>query len=248
MPANILVLGGTTEARALADHVADDGRHAVVTALAGRTAEPTPRKGTVHLGSFGGTDGLRDHLLAENIDLLVDATHPFAARISIAARQAARSAGRPYLRLERPGWVETEGDRWTRVASLAEAAETLAPGANAFVTVGRQELGPFLRRPDATIVARTIEKPEHPLPERIRLILDRPPYALETELVILARYRIDVLVTKNSGGDATAAKLVAARQAGLPVIMIDRPGGQPPADAADVKSCLALIERHLHSP
>ena len=130
-------------------------------------------------------------------------------------------------------------------ALCAEAAGALAGGARAFVTVGRQELCPFLSRTDVTIVARTIEKPEHPLPERIRLVLDRPPYSLEHERAALARYRIDVLVTKNSGGAATAAKLQAARDRGIEVVMVDRPGGQPPADADDVAACLTLIRRHL---
>lgn len=248
MPARILILGGTTEARGLADRIAEGGRHTVVTSLAGRTADPEPRKGAVHLGGFGGEDGLRDYLAAEGVDLVVDATHPFAARISVAAKSATEAAGRPYVKLERPGWTETEGDRWTRVASLAEAADAIAPCARAFVTVGRQELSPFLRRTDVTVIARTIERPEHPLPERVRLILDRPPYALETELAVLMRYRIDVLVTKDSGGTATAAKLAAARQIGLSTIVVDRPAGQPPADAGDVESCLALIDRHLAAP
>jgi precorrin-6A/cobalt-precorrin-6A reductase len=245
MTARILILGGTTEARDLADRLADDGRHTVVTALAGRTAEPVPRKGEIHLGSFGGAAGLADYLTTEAVDLLVDATHPFAARISVAAQGAATAAGCPYLRLERPGWAAGEGDRWTHVANLAEAAGALAGGARAFVTVGRQELCPFLSRTDVTIVARTIEKPEHPLPERIRLVRDRPPYSLEHERAALARYRIDVLVTKNSGGAATAAKLQAARDRGIEVVMVDRPGGQPPADADDVAACLTLIRRHL---
>lgn len=245
MTARILILGGTTEARDLADRLADDDRHSVVTALAGRTAEPMPRRGAVHRGSFGGEDGLADYLAAEAVDMLVDATHPFAARISVAARRAAATAGRPYLRLERPGWTAGEGDRWTHVANLPEAASALPAGAFALVTVGRQELCPFLTRTDVAIVARTIETPDHPLPERIRLVKDRPPYDLAHERAMLARYRIDVLVTKNSGGTATAAKLEAARERGIEVVMVDRPGGQPPAAAGDVAACLTLIRRHL---
>jgi precorrin-6A/cobalt-precorrin-6A reductase len=202
--------------------------------------------GCAHL--FGGEAGLAGYLASEAVDLLVDATHPFAARISVAAERAAAAAGRPRLRLERPGWTAEEGDRWIHVADLAEAAAALAPGACAFVTVGRQELCPFLRRPDVTIVARTIEPPAHPLPERIRLVRDRPPYGLEHERAALARYRADVLVTKNSGGAAMAAKLEAARDRAIPVVMVDRPGGQPAADAADVDGCLALIRRHLAAP
>lgn len=248
MTTRILILGGTTEARDLADRLAEDGRLSVVTALAGRTAEPAPRKGEIHRGGFGGEAGLAGYLASEAVDLLVDATHPFAARISVAAERAAAAAGRPRLRLERPGWTAEEGDRWIHVADLAEAAAALAPGACAFVTVGRQELCPFLRRPDVTIVARTIEPPAHPLPERIRLVRDRPPYGLEHERAALARYRADVLVTKNSGGAAMAAKLEAARDRAIPVVMVDRPGGQPAADAADVDGCLALIRRHLAAP
>ncbi|MGX1307194.1 precorrin-6A/cobalt-precorrin-6A reductase [Amorphus suaedae] len=248
MTAKILILGGTTEARALADRLADDGGLSVVTALAGRTAEPMPRKGAIHRGSFGGEAGLADYLAAEAVDLLVDATHPFAARISVAAKGAAGLAERPYLRLERPGWTAEQGDSWTHVADLGAAAAALAPGARVFVTVGRQELCPFLRRTDVTIVARTIETPEHPLPERIRLVRDRPPYSLEHERATLSRYKVDVLVTKNSGGAATAAKLEAARERGIPVIMVDRPGGQPAAHAADVEACVTLIRRHLAAP
>lgn len=248
MTTKILILGGTTEARTLADRLAEDGRLSVVTALAGRTAEPAPRRGAIHLGGFGGEAGLADYLASEAVDLLVDATHPFAARISVAAKGAAGLAECPYLRLERPGWTAAQGDSWTHVADLGEAAAALVPGARVFVTVGRQELGPFLRRTDVTIVARTIETPEHPLPERIRLVRDRPPYRLDHERATLARYRIDVLVTKNSGGAATAAKLQAARDRGIPVVMVDRPDGQPQPDAADVDTCLALIRRHLAAP
>lgn len=247
MTARILILGGTTEARDLADRLAVDDRHTVVTALAGRTAEPAPRKGEIHLGSFGGEAGLADYLAAEAVDLLVDATHPFAARISVAAKGAAATAGRPFLRLERPGWTATAGDRWTHVRGLPEAAAALPAGARALVTVGRQELCPFLGRTDVAIVARTIETPDHPLPERIRLVTDRPPYDLEHERGMLTRYRIDVLVTKNSGGAATAAKLEAAREREIEVVMVDRPGGQPPADAGDVPACLALIRQHLEA-
>ncbi|WP_329128767.1 cobalt-precorrin-6A reductase [Streptomyces sp. NBC_01476] len=230
----VLVLGGTAEARTLAAALAADPAWRVTSSLAGRTAEPRLPEGEVRSGGFGGAAGLAAWLRAERVDAIVDATHPFAAGISRHAAEASGTAGVPLLALRRPGWSAGPGDRWHSAATLREAAGLLAAlGTRALVTTGRQGFAAFAEV-ELPVVARMVRPPEPPLPRGFRLLLDRGPFTLEGERALLRDHRIDVLVTKDSGGPATAPKLTAAREAGLPVVLVRRPA--PPAGVPSVAS------------
>ncbi len=181
-------------------------------------------EGEVRIGGFGGVEGLRDWLVANGIETVVDATHPFAATISANAAAAARDSGVALVHLRRPGWTETPGDRWTRVPDPAAAARALPElGERVFLTIGRQGVGAFAGLTRQWFLIRAIDPPAAPLPPRHEVLLARGPFAVDEESRLLASRRIEVLVTKDSGGDRTEAKLVAARAAGLPVVVIDRP-------------------------
>ncbi len=230
--ATVLVLGGTTEGRAVA--AALDGRPGlrVVSSLAGRVGNPVLPSGEVRIGGFGGPSGLARWLRDEAVGAVVDATHPFAAGMTANAAAACAEAGVRLVVLRRPGWTAGPGDRWHRVASAAEAA-ALAPtvGDRVFLTTGRGELAAFAGVA-AEFLIRSVDAPGPPLPARHALLLDRGPFTVEGELAVLRRFGANVLVTKDSGGAATEAKLTAARMLGVPVVMIDRPplpGGVVPA-------------------
>ncbi|MHA4776543.1 cobalt-precorrin-6A reductase [Streptomyces sp. MSC1_001] len=218
---HILILGGTAEARALADLLHTDVR--VTSSLAGRVAAPRLPAGEVRIGGFGGVDGLVEWIGGHAVDAVIDATHPFAGRISFNAARAAATAHVPLLALRRPGWVPVEGDDWREVPSLEDAARALTGlGDRVFLTTGRMGLAAFADRPEWFLV-RSVDAPEAPLPARAEILLDRGPFALDGERELLRRHRIDVVVTKDSGGAATAPKLRAAREAGLPVVVVRRP-------------------------
>ncbi|MEV4936500.1 cobalt-precorrin-6A reductase [Streptomyces zaomyceticus] len=218
---HILILGGTTEARALAGLLHGEVR--VTSSLAGRVANPRLPEGEVRIGGFGGVDGLVEWIGGHAVDAVIDATHPFAERISFNAARAAATAHVPLLALRRPGWVPEEGDRWVPVPSLEAAAEALDDlGERVFLTTGRMGLAAFATRPEWFLV-RSVDAPDAPMPARAGILLDRGPFTLDGERELLARHRIDVLVTKDSGGAATAPKLTAAREAGLPVVVVRRP-------------------------
>ncbi|MEM8973697.1 MAG: cobalt-precorrin-6A reductase [Pseudomonadota bacterium] len=240
----LLLLGGTREARELAEKLANDRRWAVISSLAGRTREPEALTGQVRVGGFGGVAGLETYLAQQDIGIVVDATHPFAQAISLNARTAAEKMELPYLRLCRPPWQPGESDRWLNAANLEQAAEMVAPGCKVLLTIGRQELGPFLQRSDIRIVARMIEEPQKPVPSNAELILARPPFRVSDELALLRDKEIDVLVTKNAGGSSVEAKLEAARELGVDVIMIARPGDAPAVDAQSVDELMQLLQRH----
>ncbi|WP_280494010.1 cobalt-precorrin-6A reductase [Nocardia asiatica] len=220
----VLILGGTREARELA-HIASGERGIeIVSSLAGRVRAPLLPEGEVRVGGFGGAEGLRDWLVANDVAAMVDATHPFAAGISANAAAAARAASVPLVHLRRPRWVQQARDRWIRVPDLAAAArETATLGARVFLTIGRQGVDAFAGLDDPWFLIRAIDPPEGALPPRHELLLARGPFAVEDESRLLAGYRIDLLVTKDSGGDQTEAKLAAARAAGIPVVVVDRP-------------------------
>ena len=230
-PKRILILGGTAEARDLASRLVADARFDVISSLAGRTRDPIMPEGFVRVGGFGGKEGLTTYLKEEEIDLVADATHPFAAGMSDNAAAACASAGIRYLRLERPAWTPEPGDVWTSVPDVETAARSLPENAVALITIGRQEIAPFLTRGDVQLVLRMIEPPEVDLPPSAILFAARPPFSLQEERETLDAHGVTVLVTKNSGGEATAAKLAAARELGIPVIMIERPA-KPTADTA----------------
>ncbi|PWC55196.1 cobalt-precorrin-6A reductase [Azospirillum sp. TSO22-1] len=214
----VLILGGTTEAAALARALTDVE---VVTSLAGRTRSPAALPGQVRIGGFGGAQGLAQYLDAEGIGALVDATHPFAARISANAAEAARLRPTPRLMLVRPEWTPQSGDRWTMVPGIPAASDAVPGGARAFLAIGRQDLAPFAGRADAWFLIRSVEPPDGPLPLHHSVITARGPFRVEDEAALLAEHRIDVLVAKNSGGDD--AKLAAARRLGIPAVLVERP-------------------------
>jgi precorrin-6A/cobalt-precorrin-6A reductase len=207
----------------------------VISSLAGRTRAPTLPVGEVRIGGFGGVAGLVGYLRAEAIEAVVDATHPFAATITANAAAASSLTGVPLLVLRRPGWAERPGDAWHRVASLDAAAAALLPGAfedggglrgpalgeRVLLTTGRQGIAAFAGVDACWFLSRSVEAPVPPVPRRLEVLLDRGPFTVEGERALLARHRIDVLVTKDSGG--SAAKLDAAREAGIPVVVVDRP-------------------------
>ena len=247
-PRRVLILGGTTEARLLAAALAADPGLRVTSSLAGRVAEPRLPVGEVRIGGFGGPAGLADWLRAERVDALVDATHPFAEVMSRSAALAAAATGVPLLALRRPGWAPVDGDRWHPVGSLAEAAAALpALGRRVFLTTGRLGLAAFAHLDGLHFLARSVDAPGAPLPAHCEVLLDRGPFTLDDERAVLREHRIDVLVTKDSGGAATAPKLTAARELGLPVVIVRRPA--PPAGirvAEDVAEAARWVAEALH--
>lgn len=219
----VLILGGTGEARSLAAALVKRPDTEVVSSLAGRVRDPKLPVGDVRVGGFGGPDGLAAWLAAERVDAVVDATHPFAQRISASAAEAAARSGVPLLMLRRPGWSARPGDDWHWADDLPAAARLLPTlGQRVFLTTGRQGLADFADCPGWFLV-RCVDAPEPPTPAEMHLLLDRGPYTLEGERALLTEHRIDVLVTKDSGGALTVAKLDAARDLGLPVVIVRRP-------------------------
>ncbi|QNE76052.1 cobalt-precorrin-6A reductase [Streptomyces finlayi] len=226
MRLHVLVLGGTTEARRLAGALVDTlpAGARVTSSLAGRVARPALPPGEVRIGGFGGAGGLAEWLRAHRVDALIDATHPFAGTISFNAAEAAATAHVPLLALRRPGWVPVEGDRWHPAGSLSAAAALLpALGTRVFLTTGRMGLAAFAGLDGMWFLMRSVDAPDGPCPARMEVLLDRGPFSLEGERDLLRRHRVDVLVTKDSGGAATAPKLTAAREAGIPVVVVGRP-------------------------
>ncbi|MFC5994121.1 cobalt-precorrin-6A reductase [Pseudonocardia hispaniensis] len=219
----LLILGGTSEARRLAGALVDAPGLEVVSSLAGRVRTPALPPGAVRIGGFGGPEGLAQWLRDNGIDAVIDATHPFAARMTAGAAAACAATGVPLLVLRRPGWTAGPGDDWHWVDSLSEAAARLpALGSRVFLTTGRQDLAAFARL-DLWFLVRSVDPPEPPVPARMRVLLDRGPFRVEEERALIREYRIEVLVTKDSGGAMTAAKLTAAREAGIPVVVQRRP-------------------------
>jgi precorrin-6A/cobalt-precorrin-6A reductase len=223
-PATVLILGGTAEARELAGRLAGrDGLH-VISSLAGRVRDPALPAGQVRIGGFGGPGGLADWLTTQRAAAVVDATHPFAARISVNAAAACARTGTPLLGLVRPPWTPGDGDDWHPAGSLPDAAALLPSlGSRAFLTTGRQGLAAFAPLAGTWFLIRCVDPPSGPLPPACQVILARGPYDAAAELALMRTHRIDVLVTKNSGGELTAGKLQAARELAIPVVMVTRP-------------------------
>jgi precorrin-6A/cobalt-precorrin-6A reductase len=220
----LLILGGTGDAVKLASLAMSIPGLEVITSLAGRTISPKALLGKVRIGGFGGESGLVEYLQVENIDLLIDATHPFAARISWNAAGAVARVGIPRLMLIRPAWERLPQDNWIEVESVEVAVMAIpATVERIFLTIGRQQLATFAGLTDKWCLMRSIDPPDPSilLPPG-ELLLDRGPFSLEQELQLLRDYWIDAIVSKNSGGAATYAKIIAARELGLPVIMVQR--------------------------
>jgi precorrin-6A/cobalt-precorrin-6A reductase len=241
-PKRLLILGGTAEGRRLAAELAADPNLRVTSSLAGRTGDPLHIEGEVRIGGFGGVDGLVAWLRAERIEAVVDATHPFAEAITAAAARATEIVGVPLLTLSRPGWERVPGDDWRLVGSMAAAAELLpALGERVFLTIGRQRLATFARLDDLWFLIRSVEPPEPPMPARRQVVLARGPFTVEGELALMREHRIDVVVSKHSGGEQAAAKLSAARELGLPVVLVDRPAPTGATTVPTVREAVAWV-------
>ncbi|MFI6011135.1 cobalt-precorrin-6A reductase [Streptomyces sp. NPDC051243] len=241
-PRHILILGGTTEARELAATLTAHPGVRVTTSLAGRVSRPGAVEGEVRIGGFGGVEGLAGWLRAEQVDAVVDATHPFAESITANAARAATATGVPTVVLRRPGWRPGPADRWHEVASLGEAAGVLPGlGQRVFLTTGRLGLAAFAHLTDLHFLVRSVDPPEPPMPPHTEVLLARGPFTVTGETALLHEHRIDVLVTKDSGGEATSAKLTAARHLNLPVVVVRRP--PLPAGVAAVADVAGALER-----
>ena len=220
----VLILGGTGEASQLAAHLCERSDVTVISSLAGRVEQPAMPPGTVRTGGFGGVPGLIGYLTTQRIDVVIDATHPFAAKISSHAELACKQTNIPMIAFERPAWTAQRGDRWVQVPDVESAAAFVDNSKNrVFLSVGRQELAAFSECANAWFLVRTIDKPIVPLPPRSRLILSRGPFDLDDERLLLRQEAITHIVSKNSGGSATYAKIEAARELEIKVIMVDRP-------------------------
>jgi precorrin-6A/cobalt-precorrin-6A reductase len=247
MAKKLLILGGTAEAAALARaataRFGDD--LVVTTSLAGRTQRPGPLPGQVRIGGFGGPAGLAADLTERGIERLIDATHPFATRISTEARLACEAAAVPRLMLLRTPWQRHPLDRWIEVDGMQAAAGVVARiGRRAFLTIGAGEIACFSAVTGVRFLVRLVDPPRRPLPLRIcEVIVGRGPFALVEERHLIARHAIDVLVCKASGGAATEAKLIAAREFGVPVVMVRRPPPEPGEAVETVAAALDWLAR-----
>jgi precorrin-6A/cobalt-precorrin-6A reductase len=237
----ILILGGTEEARLLADQLVGMG-HEVVTSYAGRTSDPAVPQGEIRVGGFGGPRGLADYLLNNAVQRLVDATHPYSVQMATNAVEAAQYTNVPLVRLVRPPWKEPQYAFWHHVKSAADAAAGLPKGARVLLTVGHTGLDAFLARTDCSFVVRSIEPPERPLPVHAQSLIARPPFFVGGETELMQYEGITHLITKNSGGVQTEAKLKAAQQLRVAVVMIARPELPPAHEAPTVGRAIAALK------
>ncbi len=243
---NLLLLGGTSEASALARHLAGDRRFRATLSLAGRTQNPAKAPVPQRVGGFGGIEGLARYLKDEAVDLLVDATHPYAAQMSRHAATAAARAEVPLLALRRPPWQRKPGDRWQEVADAAAAVEALGEAPRrVFLAMGRLELAAFAQAPQHAYLIRSVDHPGVlPLPQ-LKVITARGPFDETEEEALLRGEAIEILVAKNSGGSATYGKIAAARRLGLPVILLQRPALPLVESVATAEEAMAwLAARH----
>jgi precorrin-6A/cobalt-precorrin-6A reductase len=240
----VLILGGTTEARALAQQLSGRADLVVTISLAGRTAVPVPQPVPLRSGGFGGVAGLVQYLSHHRICALIDATHPYAAAMSAHAVAAAAQTGTPLIALRRPPWRPMAEDRWTQVADAHEAAQVLgAQRLNVFLTLGRTDIGAFERAPQHHYLVRSVDPVEPPLAVSCAVYIQaRGPFEEGEERTLLRQHAIEVLVTKNSGGQAACGKLAAARALGIRVVMLQRPP-QPSCPAVEtIPEVLAWLD------
>lgn len=249
---HVLILGGTRDAMNLADQLLSEPAFTATYSLAGRTRRPLPPALPTRRGGFGGIAGLTQWLKEHRVGAVVDATHPFAAQMSAHAVQACRTQGVPLVRLGRQAWQAGSGDNWLRCGSLAEAATLLeqesAPGQQVLLATGGSTLGNFDHIRDRHFAVRCVDPPQPPPAfHSWTLIQDRGPFSLSDERKLLRQRNIDIIVCKNSGGSAAQAKLVAARELGIKVIMVDRPE-LPPADEELFDSAAVMRWLAAHHP
>jgi precorrin-6A/cobalt-precorrin-6A reductase len=243
MRPNVLILGGTTEARELAAALSDR-EFATTVSLAGRTAEPAAQGVPVRVGGFGGADGLAQYLRAERVDFLIDATHPYADTISANAALAAAQTSTPILGLRRPPWVATAGDFWVEVAGSDGAVRALGRSPRSvFLAVGRQELLPFRSAPHHHYVIRSVDPVDPPLDvPHAQYIIARGPFSEAADHELLQSFSINAIVAKNSGAEATYSKIAAARALGIPVFMFKRPAAPDCPAVATVAEAVAWLD------
>jgi precorrin-6A/cobalt-precorrin-6A reductase len=241
----ILILGGTGEGIALAEALQSVPNVRVVSSLAGRVANPKLPVGEVRIGGFGGVAGLTEYLRNNEIAAVIDATHPFARRMGWHAAEATAAARVPLLRLERPAWIAQPGDNWTLVNDWDEAVAVLRISAKrAFLALGRQELAPFTALTDIAFVIRAVEQPEADIKfADAEIVLARGPFNLADERQLLQSRRIDCIVCKNSGGDAADAKLRAARELGIHVVMQRRPARPDVSQVGDIAGAVDWVRK-----
>jgi precorrin-6A/cobalt-precorrin-6A reductase len=245
----VLILGGTAEARQLAQELAGRGDLAVTLSLAGRTATPAPQGVPVRVGGFGGSKGLAQYLAAERINVLIDATHPYAATMSEGAARAAELIDVRLLALRRPSWVAVEGDRWIEVADVQGAVSALGKKArHVFLALGRQELAPFRQAPQHHYLIRSVDPVSPPLAvPHATYVTARGPFREADDRALLRKHRINVIVCKNSGGPASYSKIAAARALGIDVVMITRPKLPDMPAVESVDAVLAWLD-HADTP
>jgi precorrin-6A/cobalt-precorrin-6A reductase len=245
----VLILGGTGDAAELAAKVANISGVQAIASLAGRTREPSTPVGNFRVGGFGGVTGLVEYLQHQKIDVLIDATHPFANHISWNAAAAATEVGIPRLLVNRPPWDKIAGDIWVEVENIQEAAAALENQAKrVFLTIGRQEITAFAYLQEILFLMRMIDppNPDTVIPPGI-ILYDKGPFTLADEKEILIHHQIDTIVSKNSGGNATYPKIVAARELGIKVVMVNRPPVPPGEQVTDVESALMWLLEKLKS-
>lgn len=236
----ILVLGGTTEASQLAQRLAAAGLPATLS-YAGRVARPKPQPVPMHVGGFGGVEGLAEHLTREGITHVVDATHPFAVQMSANAVAACAVTDVPLVALTRLAWRPEPGDNWQRVPDIPAAVAALdGPPRSVMLAIGRMHLDAFAAQPQHRYLLRFVDPPKVPPPlPNHHVIVDRGPFTVAGDNALMRAHGVDLIVSKNAGGSGADAKLSAARALGLPVLMIDRP---PLADRPEVHS----VDEVLH--
>jgi precorrin-6A/cobalt-precorrin-6A reductase len=223
--ARVLILGGTTEARLLGERLARRGGLDVTLSLAGRTMSPVPHAVPIRIGGFGGAGGLADYIVKERVDALIDATHPYAAMISANASAAAQQTGVPFVVLRRAPWKAVAGDRWIEVDDTRTAVQALGKASRrVFVTLGRNDLAPFTDAPQHFYLIRSVDSVDPPLSlPRASYVTERGPFSEAHDRALMTEHKVDVVIAKNSGGDAAYGKIAAARTLGVEVIIVRRP-------------------------
>lgn len=239
----VLLLAGTSEARALAARLAADPRYDAIASLAGRTSAPAALAAPTRVGGFGGVEGLKRYLIEAGVECVVDATHPFAARMSANAQAACAALGLPLIAYARAPWRAAAGDNWIEAADNAAAVRALGETPRrVFLTIGRQGVADFRAAPWHDYLLRVIEPPDaRDLPPNCETICARGPFAREDEIALLREKRIELVVSKNSGGALTYAKIEAARELGLPVVMIAPPARDGARVVHDLDAVMALL-------
>ncbi len=250
MKPHILILGGTTEGGRPGEQLRPRTDLAVPLSLAGRTLAPRAQAVPMRSGGFGGSAGLVGYLRRNVIAAVIDATHPYAATMSVHASSAAFEVGVPILSLCRPAWSAIAGDRWIEVDDMAAAVAALgAVPRRVLLTIGRKEIAQFAAAPQHRYLIRSVDPVEPPLAvAHAHYLLERGPFGEEPERELLLHHAIEIIVAKNSGGAATYGKIAAARSLGLPVIMLRRPPALPVRTVTTVAAAVSWLDHVLHVP